>query len=246
MKTLLTICLAAVTTLSLRAQDTTVVTFSVDMNGVDTFDRTQDVLRVAGAFQGWMPMTGDSSNILTDPDSNGVFAVTVPVTESTFEYKYVINNWNGNGERTSNELFGDDRGDCVVADQSTPPNYNRVATVDLTMDSLQLPIYNYDSCTVSSRAIVGTSSTRNLGQLAGVSLAPNPMTSSATVVLPRLAGERFLVSVYGTDGRLAAAARNVSGTTFAIDRGDLSRGLYLVDVIATEAGQRATLRLVVE
>lgn len=247
MKFLLALSLAA-SALSASAQDTTVVVFSVDMNGVDTFDRAQDELRVAGNFQdpAWQPRPGDDANVLSDPDSNGVFSLAVPVATADFEYKYLINNWNNSGERASNEVFGPDRGECVRADEGG--NINRIATVDLAADTVALETYVYDSCTVSSRAIAdsGSSSARAFEQLRGVRVLPNPMRERTTVMLPDLGDETFLVRVFSADGREALAAQATSSTTVELDRAGLTRGLYLVDVTATAAGQRAVLKLLVE
>ena len=244
MKSFLTFCLMASLAVVASAQSTTFVTFAVDMNDVDTFDREQDVLRVAGNFQDpqWTPQAADSSNVLTDPDSNGVFAVTIEVDTAAFEYKYVINNWNGTGERTSNELFPDEDGDCVSGDGDG--NANRIASVDLAEDSLALPVYVYDACDISSRSVA--SSTRNLPALAGVSVAPNPMTDFAVVSLPDLAGETYLVRVFGADGRVIGSPRTTTSASLRLNREGLARGLYVVDVTATRAGRRAVLRMLVD
>lgn len=253
MKTLLTLCLAACSTLALRAQDTTMVLFSVDMNDVDTFDRAQDLLRVAGDFQSWTPMAADSSNVLTDPDSNGVFSVVMAVAPGEILFKYVINNWNGSGERTSNEFAeqGTDYGACSTGD--TDGNANRSETIPSTDTTFALPTYVYNTCDVSERSVVAdtatadtSSSVRALPALAGVSVMPNPMTERATVSLPALDGETFVVRVLGADGRVALAPLTTTATSLELAGADLPRGLYLVDVTATAAGRRAVLRLLVE
>lgn len=61
------------------------VTFQVDMKGLDA-GMLDDTVSVAGAFQGWTP----GKSVLTDPNSDGIFAITLPVAaDGNYQYKYL-------------------------------------------------------------------------------------------------------------------------------------------------------------
>ena len=248
MKTLFTLALAASLALAARAQDSIAITFAVDMTGVEEFDAATDVLRVAGNFQlpdEWSPMAAAGDNILSDPDTNGVWAVTyqIPAGADTIQYKYVINDW-GTNEFPSNTSGGD----CTLDDG------NRFALLPDGDSAVTLQVYLYSSCELSQLPIAAadttsedtTSAVRALPRLAGVSVTPNPASERATVLLPALDGETFVVRVLGADGRLALAPQTTTATTLELDGADLPPGLYLVDVTATAEGRRAVVKLLVE
>ena len=246
MKSLLTIALVACCAVAATAQDmdSTMVQFSVDMNGVESFDASLDTIRVAGDFQGWSPKTADNANVLTDPDSNGVYTVMLPaLAETSILFKYVINNWSGSEDRADNEFVDTETmyGDCVVSDDSG--NSNRSEAIPSADTVFTLPVYVYNTCEVSALMV---SSQRDFVQLEGVRIMPNPMTERATLMLPSLPGEQYVVRVLGSDGRVAVAPQTTSSTTIELDRANLPSGLYLVDVMATQAGQRAVLRVLVD
>lgn len=61
------------------------ITFSVDMSA---YVGTVSTVHVSGSFNGW---SGDA-NPMTD-DGNGVWSVTLPLTDGSYEYKYTFNNF---------------------------------------------------------------------------------------------------------------------------------------------------------
>ena len=94
--------LAMLTTLAMGQID---YTFQVDMNGETV---SSNGLHVAGNFQGeangddadWEP----ANNEMTDPDSDGIYSVTVSIPAGGYEYKYINdNNW-GSGEESIPEV----------------------------------------------------------------------------------------------------------------------------------------------
>ncbi len=64
------------------------VTFAVNMSQQTV---SPNGVHVAGSFQGWLPAT----TLMTDPDLDGVYTVTVSIPENTsFQYKFINgNNW---------------------------------------------------------------------------------------------------------------------------------------------------------
>ncbi len=114
MKTTFSFLFAVVLGWALQAQ-TVPVTFSVDMSNT-TVD-AQVGVHVAGNFQGWDPALTE----MTDDDTDGVYQVTVNVSDTieTVEYKFINGNawgfdetapeacdWNGGGNRYF-ELMGE-------------------------------------------------------------------------------------------------------------------------------------------
>ena len=84
MKTPYTFLLAMVLGWTLQAQ-TVPVTFSVDMNNETVVDTVG--VHVAGNFQGWDP----AATVMTDDDMDGVYTVTVDVSDTLglVEYKFI-------------------------------------------------------------------------------------------------------------------------------------------------------------
>lgn len=102
------------------------VTFRVDMNA---HSGTFGVVNINGSFNGWC----GGCNPLTDADLDGVWEVTLPLTEGTIEYKFTLDGW------TAQEEF-QPGGPCT----STIDGYtNRTLTIDGDED---LAVVCYNSC----------------------------------------------------------------------------------------------------
>lgn len=81
--------------------DTFDLTLNVDMNATCGFDPASDSVDVAGPFNGW-PGSPAVNHILTDPDGDGIYTITVRAIAPQFTYKarYIKNgnvNWEGGG-----------------------------------------------------------------------------------------------------------------------------------------------------
>nr|NQU93231.1 T9SS type A sorting domain-containing protein [Bacteroidota bacterium] len=62
------------------------VTFNVDMS---QYPSPFTNVYVSGTLNGWC---GDC-NVLSDPDMDGIYSLTLPLTEGSYEYKFTIDNW---------------------------------------------------------------------------------------------------------------------------------------------------------
>ncbi len=62
------------------------VTFKVDMN---QYQGGYSIVTLNGTFNGWC----GSCNILTDDDMDGVFEITLPLLEGSYQYKFTLNGW---------------------------------------------------------------------------------------------------------------------------------------------------------
>ena len=232
-RTLYTLALALAITGLASAQSP--VTFAVDMNDVDEFDPGSDVLRVAGNFQGWNPTDAAGANILTDPDGNGVYAVTMDVMDGEINFKYVINNWDGSDPDGANEFSGTTPG---TPGGCTNSDGNRLEVISGPTD---LPVYVYNSCDVSTLVI---SSVRTPRALADMNVAPNPAHATTVLRLPALDGataELRLVNTLGQEVRRFAPTRSVATE---LDVTGLAQGFYLL-VVETGSNGVATRRLTI-
>lgn len=207
------------------------VTFSVDMNDAENFDPAADTLRIAGSLQAWTPRDPSGENILTDEDGNGVYSVTLDLMPGDYEYKYVINIWDGN-DRGFNEASGSTP---VISDDTDCFNDGGNRPLTVTADGADLPVYVYNSCEVSSRTL----STRDFTELAGVTVGPNPATDYATVSLP--AGRTYDVRVVSADGRVLSEATGYTQSSYEVT--GLPAGLYAVEVVDAARGERAIVRV---
>ena len=233
LRTFYTLSLALAVTSLAFAQSP--VTFAVDMNDVDEFDPAADVLRVAGNFQGWNPTDATNANILTDPDGNGVYAVTMDVMDGEINFKYVINNWDGSDPDGANEFSGTTPG---TPGACTNSDGNRLEVISGPTD---LPVYVYNSCDVSTLVI---SSVRTPRALADMNVAPNPAHATTVLRLPALDGataELRLVNTLGQEVRRFAPTRSVATE---LDVTGLAQGFYLL-VVETGSNGVATRRLTI-
>jgi hypothetical protein len=81
------------------------VTFNVDMNGVAGFTPGDDLVYIAGDIAGgWAVPGSDDTYEMTDPDSDGIYSVTLTKDPAgDIEYKYFINGGWDNGEWTGGD-----------------------------------------------------------------------------------------------------------------------------------------------
>ncbi len=95
------------------------ITFQVDMSEyAGTFTEVQ----LNGSFNGWC---GDC-NPMTDADMDGIWEVTLPLAQDTFEYKFTFDNWTGQ------ESFAGGESCTSTIDGFT--NRSVIVTTDETLD----------------------------------------------------------------------------------------------------------------
>jgi surface protein len=87
-------------------------------------------------------------------------------------------------------------------------------------------------------------SVEHIGSQGELILQPNPMEERMTVVLPTRFGIATGYRVTGVDGRVYAEQSISAETRFDVNRGNLSSGLYLIEVTNAE-GARVTSRMMV-
>ena len=128
---LLTTSLVALLSIACFGQETFDVTFSVNMNVFFQQSEFQPgVVSVTGYFDGWC----GSCTEMTDEDSDGIYQVTVALTEGIQEYKFVIDGWT----YYENLVEGED--ECTVTIDGFTNRYIEV------VDDIVLPAVCWESC----------------------------------------------------------------------------------------------------
>jgi type IX secretion system substrate protein len=211
----------------------TMVTFAVDMNEVDAaeFDPATDVMKIGGDFQGWSP----DDTVMEDTDGNGVYAVTVEVSEATIAFKYVINAWE------TNEFHPDTPGvpgDCTVDDGGG--NINRSEDIPAG-DPYSIPVYKYNTCDVSD---LGPTAVKELTTIQNLKITPNPTSGIAVITFSNSNNANHNVTIASVTGQVVKRYSNVSGTNLEIDTQNLTSGMYFV-TFQNELGELGTEKLIV-
>jgi hypothetical protein len=233
MKKLYTLALLLVAALWANAQ--VEVTLSVDMTGQTVSPNgvflAGDIQSAAGGSD-WSP--GDPNFELTDPDGNGVYAVTITVSApGDYLYKYVNDNTWGNNEG------GGLTADCGVDDGYGA--FNRGITVPDEASFVEVT-YLYDSCTESDLAINNV--TETVSTIDGIKIAPNPMSDVAFVSFDNPTNAVHNVTVTTLTGQVVRTIPGVRGDTFQIEKGNLIAGVYFV-TFQNEAGEVGAEKLIV-
>lgn len=117
------------------------VTFQVDMNN---YSGTFTTPEVNGLFNGWC----GNCSAMSDPDGDGIWAITIPLQDST-EYKFSYDNWAGQESLLAGST-------CT---KTTGANTNRFITI--TGDTV-LPAVCWESCETCTSAPVSADITFKL------------------------------------------------------------------------------------
>ena len=121
--------------IDLPTYETANVTFNVDMSN-DSLTAT-DVVKLTGTFEGFTG--GDTPHIMKDDDGDGVYSITIPLaTNSLYEYKFIINDWNGQ------EQFDKDDNCSYQAPGST--YWNRYIRLDNLSENVDAGTYCFNTC----------------------------------------------------------------------------------------------------
>lgn len=240
MKKFYALFVLALFTTAVQAQDTISVIFAVDASAITV---TSDTIGIAGDWQDnsnvgcgdWTPSCDGS--VLLDADEDGVYTVKVKILRGTYAYKYINGTaWGDNEGLTGTNLTGD----CSVTDGGG--NINR--TLDLSnapvgKDTVVGP-YLYDDCAFSATRVTGID--REFAGNLGMSIAPNPANSNATLTFANERGQSYTMTLTTMTGAVVRREA-VTTSTVEIQRNDLPAGLYFVTLVNGE-GQRASKKMI--
>ncbi len=146
------------------------VTFKVNMND---YTGTFTTVYVSGTFNGW----SGNANSLTDANADGIWEVTLPITDATIEFKFSLDDW-----AASEQFVGGES--CTVTNGGFTNRFLAV-TGDVV-----LPITCYASCVDCVNGI-------NENTAASFTLYPNPANESITVKADKIAEAITITNVVG-------------------------------------------------
>ena len=176
------------------------ITLSVDMNCYTGTASVANGVYVNGTFNNW----NGTSNPMDDSDGDGVYSVTLTLTQPSFEYKFTVDGW------TDQEFF-----DTTYACTKTSGAFtNRF--LEMTGDTT-LPVFGWNECGPCTN--VGISE-----ELTAFTLKPNP--ASDVLFVENTNGTSSNVFVYSITGALVMSERFENEVM--LDVASLPRGMYIV------------------
>ena len=107
------------------------IAFSVDMSNFPVGLGADDTVYLNGNFNGWC----GECNPMSDDDGDGVWTLTLPLEDGSYEYKFTVNGWN-NQEDFTEVVEG-----CTVSDGTYT---NRTLTVE--GEDITLPTVYWNLC----------------------------------------------------------------------------------------------------
>ena len=108
------------------------VAFSVDMSNFPVGLSADDTVYLNGNFNGWCGVC----NPMSDDDGDGVWSLTLPLEDGSYEYKFTVNGW------SNQEIFSEVVEGCTVS--SDGDNTNRILAV--VGEDITLPTVYWNLC----------------------------------------------------------------------------------------------------
>lgn len=217
------------------------VTFLVDMRNEIPND---DGVHVAGTIQ--FPAWEKDIWELEDPDGNGIYSGKVEnMFAGSYVYKF-INGTTDNDEEMNDFIAGG----CGI--DNGVGGSNRELVLDMAQDTVIAFVYNscdeFDDFTQedvdNAPTLNETTSVTNTTAIEFYSLYPNPFTNRAVLEFSNPEAKPYTITLTDMMGRVVRVMNNVRAEQVFIDRGNLSSGLYLVN-LRDEAGGQLTLKMIV-
>lgn len=203
------------------------VTFRVDMNN-EIVNSTG--VYVAGSFQ--MPAWVKDTLLMTDPDMDGIYEYTESIVPAEYQFKY----YNGDGGDPDGETHNFELDGCGAS--NGVGGWNRILDITGQLTDTILPIWEYNSCTVTPTAIE-----EGLGY--AFEVFPNPFSTSAVVRLAKNDQNPYTLRVMNVTGQVVIKLENLSQNRVEISRGSLNAGLYFVEIQDAE-GRTSTKKIILQ
>jgi hypothetical protein len=129
------------------------------------------------------------------------------------------------------------------------PGIPMADTYVVTIDPNDTALINLDFYVDTINNVITTLNpagiTQSMEPLGELTLLPNPMQETTTVLLPSRFGEAVAYRITAVDGRVMAEKRLQVSNRFSVAREGLSSGVYMIEVVNAE-GLRAMTRMVVQ
>jgi len=211
------------------------VVFAVDATQMAAV--SADGISIAGNFQAAAGMAADWSPAdggMEDADGNGVWQITVQLPAGSYDFKFI----NGNAWGDNEGLSGVTALDATCSTDDGAGNINRNITI--SGDTVVGP-FIYDACTISALTLNAT----NISTAATMVVAPNPMTTNASILLSNPDNEVFNMTLTNMVGQVVRTENGINGNVVNIEKGELTSGVYFV-TLQNEEGAKITEKLVIQ
>jgi|GEM_PF-1384663 len=223
--------------------NTASVTFQVNMNQEGASDDgvfvTGNWMDDAGLGGEWQEPGSNTDAQMSDDDGDGIYTLTVAITPGDYQYKYA----NGTGFANAEAGGG---GDNYQADLSACGGvdngfggYNRTMTVPAGAAEYTLPAFFFNSCELTITSISTPIST-----IRDITIAPNPMSSRALIIIDNPSFSDHQLIIYDMMGRAVKQYRNVQ-TNVELNRSELNAGIYQA-VFRNDKGEVMTTKFMVQ
>jgi len=190
------------------------ITFKVDMS---TYTGTiANGVYLNGSFNSWCGTCNPMTNA-----GNGIWEVTLPLSEGPIQYKYTIDGWNAQEEFLGGES-------CV--DTINDGFFNRYFVV--TADAM-LPVVCFGSCVACATGSL-------IENEMAISISPNPTNEQFKVTSEFVINQVELIDILGKQVKVVTA----NSKSLSINVHDLNKGVYTMVVYSNNG--KTTNRVIVE
>ena len=203
------------------------VTFRVDMNNEIV---NASGVYVSGSFQN--PAWVKDTLLMLDPDMDGIYEFTKSIVPAEYQFKY----YNGDGGDPDGETHNFELDGCGAS--NGVGGWNRILDITGQLTDTILPIWEYNSCTVTPTAIEN-----GLGY--AFEVYPNPFGNAAVIRLDRDDNSAYTLRIVNITGQVVMQKENLMENRVEIARGGLNAGLYFVEIQDAE-GRTATKKVIVQ
>jgi hypothetical protein len=206
------------------------VTFRVDMTNEIV---SSNGLFVAGSFQN--PAWVKDTLQLSDANSDGVYEYTQLIEPAEYQYKY----YNGNGGDPDGENADFEAGGCGATNGIG--GYNRVLNIVGRLSDTILPVYYFNTCSLS----VASATTPSSSVFASVTVSPNPFGQSAIVDIQRNDRSAYSMRIVSVTGQVVMQREGLHTDRVEISREGLRSGLYFLE-LRDAKGSKVTEKIVIQ
>jgi hypothetical protein len=179
------------------------VTFNVDMSQAPFNFTTPEI---NGTFNNWC----GNCAVLTDPENDNIWSITIPLAAGSYTYKFSYDNWTGQEELNVGSS-------CTYTENGFT---NRL--IDVT-DNIVLPSFCWESCDPCVTGVAD--SNKN-----SISLFPNPAHDQLQILNTR---HNQTIRIWDSMGKMVQQF-NAKDANTAIALDDLSNGLYFLTLEDTD------------
>ena len=203
------------------------VTFQVDMTNEIV---NSSGLYVAGSFQNpaWVKDTLE----MTDANGDGIYQFSTSIVPGEYQFKF----YNGDGGDPDGESADFVTLGCGV--DNGVGGFNRLLDITGLLQDTILCAYEYNTCICTPTSI-------DAAFEGAVKVYPNPFSQSTTLEFVNRNFDSVDLRIVNITGQTVRMINDVRSDRIEIPRGDLTTGLYFIDMV-NEKGQRLTHKIVVE